>query len=129
MSRTTTVLAALCLTSILSACSPSEDVMAVIEPPTLTEQWVLEGFDGPESVIEARDGEALYVSNAGGDGSAKDGNGVISIIGKNGTMIDRNWSVGTEAMPLHGPKGMALIGDNLFVTDIDHVVIIDVWFG
>lgn len=130
---------ALSLSLVLSACSapdttaPAPDVVVEASvpasAPTLTELWVLEGFDAPESVIEAADGTTLYVSNAGGEGSAKDGNGVISKIGINGTMIDRDWVVGTDAMPLDGPKGMALVGGTLAVTDIDHVVMIDVAAG
>lgn len=136
MTRLITAAPTVLLCALLAACAPSETQAPttdpVIETPTpaqpltLTELWVLDGFDGPESVIETGDGATLYVSNAGGDGSAKDANGVISIIGMDGTMIDRTWVAGTDAMPLHGPKGMALIGDTLVVTDIDHVVTIDV---
>jgi DNA-binding beta-propeller fold protein YncE len=129
MTRAALALTAFSLSAFLSACEPSCGIGANTEPPTLTEQWVLEGFDAPESVIAAGDGETLYVSNVGGEGGAKDGNGVISKITIDGTMIDRNWLNGTGAMPLHAPKGMALIGGTLAVTDIDHVVMIDVAAG
>lgn len=135
MTRLTLAAPAILLCALLAACSPSETETPIIEAPapaqplTLTELWRLDGFDGPESVIEAGDGTTLYVSNAGGDGGAKDANGVISIIGMDGTMVERSWVAGTDAMPLHGPKGMALIGDTLIVTDIDHVVMIDVRAG
>jgi hypothetical protein len=134
MSRMTPALAALGLTAILTACSPSssppsETISAPIDPPTLTELWVLDAFDAPESVIAAGDETTLYVSNTGGEGSAKDGNGVISKISRDGRMIARTWVSGTDALPLHAPKGMALIGDTLAVTDIDHVVMIAVPTG
>ncbi len=136
----TRLLAALLLSSALAACSPSEpetqaptpdaqttSVETAPAPQSVTLQplWQLDGFDAPESVIEAGDGTTLYVSNVGGDGSAQDNNGVISKIGMDGAMIDRNWVAGTEALPLHGPKGMALVKGTLVVTDIDHVVLID----
>ncbi|MGJ8560521.1 MAG: ATP/GTP-binding protein [Litorimonas sp.] len=127
------------LCALLAACAPSETEAPapepVIEAPTpaqplsLTELWVLDGFDAPESVVKAGDGTMLYVSNVGGEGTTKDNNGVISKIGIDGTMIDRNWVAGTDAMPLNGPKGMALIGDTLVVADIDHVVMMDVSSG
>lgn len=136
MTRLTTTAPAVLLCALLAACSPAEtqaptaepvtEALAPVKTPSLTELWVLEGFDGPESVIEAGDGTTLYVSNAGGDGGTKDANGVISIIGTDGTIIERTWVVGTDTMPLHSPKGMALIGNSLVVTDIDHVVVIDV---
>jgi len=104
--------------------SPANDT------PSLRQYWQLDGFDAPESVIEAGN-EILYVSNVGGDGSAQDNNGVISKIGMNGTMIDRNWVTATETRVLNGPKGMALIPNDLgtetlVVADIDHIVLIDV---
>ncbi|GHA86457.1 ATP/GTP-binding protein [Algimonas arctica] len=111
-----------------SAQEQSQTV-APAQPLALTELWVLDGFNAPESVIAAGDGTTLYVSNVGGEGSAKDGNGVISKIGLDGRMIARTWVSGTDALPLHAPKGMALIGDTLAVTDIDHVVMIDVPTG
>jgi hypothetical protein len=135
MTRLTTAAPAVLLCALLAACSPetqaptAEPVIeapAPAQPLSLTELWVTDGFDGPESVIEAGDGATLYVSNAGGDGGTKDANGVISIIGTDGTIIERTWVAGTDTMPLHSPKGMALIGNSLVVTDIDHVVMIDV---
>ncbi|GLQ24075.1 hypothetical protein GCM10007853_19490 [Algimonas ampicilliniresistens] len=136
----TRLLTALLLSSALAACSPSEPEAQAPTPDAQTTSvetapapqsvilqplWQLDGFEAPESVIEADDGTTLYVSNVGGDGSAQDNNGVISKIGMDGAMINRNWVAGTEALPLHGPKGMALVNGTLVVTDIDHVVLID----
>lgn len=101
------------------------DVVAPIIP-TLTEDWVLDGFDSPESVIWSGDGETYYVSNVGGGGSDVDNNGVISIITRDGQIVDRNWVSGTDAMPLNAPKGMAIWDGTLYVTDIDHLVMIDI---
>lgn len=96
--------------------------------PTLTQIWVLDGFDAPESVIPAWDGNGYYVSNVGGDGTAMDGNGAISRISPDGRMLDRDWVTGTDEVPLHAPKGMAIVEDDkgpaLLVTDIDHVAFI-----
>lgn len=139
----TRLTAALLLSSALIACAPSEpdapapasapettavETASALQAVTLRPLWQLDGFDAPESVIEAGDGTTLYVSNVGGDGSAQDNNGMIAKIGIDGTMIDRNWVAGTEALPLHGPKGMAMVssdkGETLVVADIDHVVLI-----
>jgi hypothetical protein len=132
-------LSALLLSAALIACTaeapPAEDIAApdasaTSEPsvPTLTEGWVLTGLDAPESVIETPDGTAYFVSLVGGDSTAKDNNGAIALISKDGEVINPNWVTGTDAVPLHAPKGMTIVenekGVTLLVTDIDHVAFI-----
>lgn len=132
----------LCLTSALIACSaetsPTEPVETatpdVVTPSetaqaiSLSEQWVLDGFSSPESVIPTRSGQDYYVSAVGGDGTAKDNNGAIAIVSQGGTALNRSWVTGTDELPLHAPKGMALVasekGETLVVADIDTVVLI-----
>ena len=76
----------------------------------------------PESVRYDADRQVLYVSNIDGTEIwAKDGQGSISKLGLDGTVIDAQWITG-----LHGPKGLALKGDRLYVGDIDAVVTIDI---
>lgn len=129
----------------LNACSepapapaPEDDTASSTQPmdtavearvPTLTEAWVLEGFDAPESVIYSGQDNLYYVSVVGGEGGATDNNGAIAIISGDGELVDANWVSGSEAMALHAPKGMALWDGQLYVTDIDHLVVIDVARG
>ncbi|MGB6228520.1 MAG: hypothetical protein WBF53_00150 [Litorimonas sp.] len=119
------LLACLTLTACSTDAPPAEENAPV---PRLTELWVLDGFDAPESVIPAWNGDGYYVSNVGGEGTTQDNDGAISRIGADGRMIDRNWVTGTDAVPLHAPKGMAVVetdkGPALLVTDIDHVAVI-----
>jgi sugar lactone lactonase YvrE len=56
------------------------------------------------------------VSNINGAPNAKDGNGFISVIGPAGMMRDSAFITG-----LNAPKGMAIVRDTLWVTDIDVV--------
>lgn len=74
----------------------------------------------PESVIG--DDNFLYASNFGATGGreAKDGNGYISQISYDGRVLDRNFI--TLPGGLDGPTGMAILGDRLFVADIDEVI-------
>jgi len=88
---------------------------------TLEKEWVLSGFDSPECVMESDDGSFLYVSNVNGDGSDVDGNGYIARISLDGKLLENDWVTG-----LNAPKGMALADGILFVSDIDHLVKIDV---
>jgi hypothetical protein len=94
-----------------------------VEVLSLSEGWVLEGFESPESVIA--DGKGGYfVSNVNGGGRDKDGNGFISRISANGEMLERIWADGVDA-----PKGMAIWDDTLYVADIDTLVMFDVNTG
>ena len=82
--------------------------------------WEARGFEAPESVLYDADRGLLYVSNVNGQPTAKDGNGYISRLRPDGTLLERRWIQGLDA-----PKGMALAGDRLYVTDIDHIAVID----
>lgn len=74
----------------------------------------------PESVIG--DGTYLYASNmgSGSNSLAKDGNGYISRLTYDGTLVDQNFI--SQRGVLDGPTGMAILGERLFVADIDEVI-------
>lgn len=84
--------------------------------------FTLSNFETPESmVIDPEDG-SYYVSNINGEPAAKDGNGYISKISPDGnTVIQKFAGSRKEEMILHAPKGLAVIGENIFVSDIDSV--------
>ncbi len=70
----------------------------------------------PESTLIG--GERVYVSNIGKELKPmdKDGDGYISLLNKKGEVINKNFVTG-----LNAPKGMALVGDTLYVADVDEV--------
>lgn len=78
----------------------------------------------PESVIG--DGTYLYASNMGpGSNSlSKDGNGYISRLTYDGTLVDQIFI--SQRGVLDGPTGMAIMGERLFVADIDEVIGFDI---
>jgi len=86
--------------------------------------WSTEGLKNPESVIAAPKQDALYVSNIDGAPLDKDGNGFISKLKTNGDIDTLEWITG-----LNAPKGMAMDGYKLYVTDIDHLIQIDTITG
>jgi hypothetical protein len=90
----------------------------------LTEAWRATGFDMPESVSWDAGAKVYYVSNIGGDPAAKDGNGFISRLNADGSVDSLKWVTGLDA-----PKGTEVVGDRLFVTDIDRLVEIDTKTG
>lgn len=81
-------------------------------------------FKTPESVLYDARLERLYVSNIDGEAMGKDGKGFISILGMDGKIQQLQWVAG-----LNAPKGLALVGDRLYVADIDELVEIDVVGG
>ena len=88
------------------------------------EAWTASGLEAPESVLYDASRDIFYVSNISGEMDAKDGNGFISILGPDGSLKQAQWITG-----LNGPKGLAMHGDALFVTDIDRLVAVDVAGG
>ncbi|PHR59670.1 MAG: hypothetical protein COA47_09225 [Robiginitomaculum sp.] len=107
---------------LLMGCAPATET-AMKEskgPPSLSTIWTTTGFEHPESVLLSADRSWLYVSNIVGEGTERDGNGHIARVSKQGEILQAKWAVGMDA-----PKGMALNGDKLYVSDIDKLIEID----
>ena len=80
------------------------------------------GVATPESVLYDEAADVYLVSNINGGPVDADGNGFISRIRPTGDVESLMWIDGAAAgVTLNAPKGMAFIGDTLFVTDIDSV--------
>ena len=121
---------------ILSACS--EDSQEESNAPQVAAEestpennttrlellWEARGFNNPESVIYDASSDILFVSNVNGSGVEKDGNGYISKILLDGTILRKQWVVG-----LNAPKGLAIHEGTLYVADIDTLVAIDIASG
>lgn len=91
--------------------------------PSLSLVWKSDTvFTGSESSLYDESNDRIYVSNGNTESSAKDNNGFISIVEYDGTITELNW----VSDGLHAPKGMALLGGKLYVSDIDELKIIDV---
>jgi len=79
---------------------------------------VIEGLAGPEAVHWDGEQEIWFVSNFNGD-AAGDANGFISRISSDGDIVEREFMTGTDRYPLHGPRGMRIKGERLWVADAD----------
>jgi len=87
---------------------------------------VVQGFQTPESVLYDSRGDVYLVSNINGNPTAADGNGFISKLSPTGKVIALKWIDGTKAgVKLDGPKGMAIVGETLYVSDITAVRMFD----
>ena len=79
----------------------------------------VEGFAIPESARYDPARDQYYVSNVNAHATAADNNGFIALVGPDGQVVDRRFIAGGQkGVTLHGPKGMALVGDELWVTDV-----------
>lgn len=80
------------------------------------------GFSVPESALHDSVADVYLVANINGSSGAADGNGFISQVSPEGRVLALKWIDGeTEGVTLNAPKGMAIVGDLLFVADIDCV--------
>jgi hypothetical protein len=90
---------------------------AAAEPAKL---WEVSGLENPESALPLAEAGIVYVSNVAGSPTDKDGNGFISTLSLEGKVTALKWATGLDA-----PKGLALAGSRLYVSDIDRLVEID----
>ncbi|MCA6075519.1 ATP-binding protein [Fulvivirga sedimenti] len=106
----------------------SEEITSEIDvplSPSLTMVWETDTvLTTVESVLFDPGSEILYASNISGNPTEKDGIGFITKLSKSGDIIELEWVKG-----LNAPKGMAITGNRLYVTDIDALVEIELASG
>jgi sugar lactone lactonase YvrE len=86
--------------------------------------WEAKGLAQPESVVYDQATNVFYVSNINGAVMQKDGNGFITRIKPDGTILERKWVTG-----LNAPTGLALRDRKLYVADVDELVEINAASG
>jgi hypothetical protein len=109
------------LAALLTLALSSASLAADTAPQKL---WEASGFANPESALPDTAAGVIYVSNVNGAPNGRDGNGYISRLTLDGKVTDAKWIAGLDS-----PKGLALVGDRLFVADLDKLVEIDVKAG
>lgn len=117
MFRPSLALAALLILPL--AAGPAEAA-----PREAKKLWETSGFKNPESALFDRAAGVVYVSNMNGEAMVKDGNGFLSKVTPDGKVSVAEWVTGLDA-----PKGLARVGDKLYVADIDGLVEIDIAAG
>ena len=79
----------------------------------------LKDFATPESVLYDPKEDVYLVSNINGGPSAADNNGFISRVSPDGSKVELKWiEAGKKGVKLDAPKGIAIVGDTLYVADI-----------
>ncbi len=84
--------------------------------------FTVEGLLGPEAVRFDPDQEVWFVANFGAaQDEPRDANGFITRLSADGATESLRFMTGTTSAPLHMPRGMFIVGDTLWVADVDGV--------
>lgn len=78
------------------------------------------GLSGPEAVRYDPDQDVYFIGNFNGPPRG-DANGFITRARADGSIDSLRFMTGTAAAPLHGPRGMYITGDTLWVADADGI--------
>lgn len=90
--------------------------------PVVGYSFEARGMHNPESFIVDPATGIYYISNVNGASAAKDNNGFISKLDSSGQMLDLTFIAGgRDQVVLNAPKGLAILGNDLYVADIDMV--------
>ncbi len=80
------------------------------------------GLQMPKSALWDADQDVYFVSNISGDPATPNKNGFVSKIGPDGKVIALKFVDGSKkGSELNAPKGLAIIGDTLYVADLNVV--------
>jgi sugar lactone lactonase YvrE len=110
-------------TALLAAACGGTEQQPAAESTPAGPQRISEaaGLKTPESVRYDERQDLWFVSNINGNPSQKDGNGLIVRLTADGATMDSIPFIegGRNGVTLNAPKGMAIVGETLWVADID----------
>src|SRR5438132_2766970 len=121
------------LTVLIVACQKNESTTSSdtgAAPATATRTstapqpvTINQGLQTPESVLWDPQQDVYFISNINGQPLAADNNGYISRVNPDTMQVEVKWVEGgvKPGVTLNAPKGMAIVGDTLYVADITSV--------
>jgi hypothetical protein len=93
--------------------------MTALAPAALT---LIGDLRGPESALHDPEQDVYFISNLNGGLLTADNNGFITRVDAKSMAVNLKWiEGGVNGVTLHAPKGMAVLGDTLYVSDIGGV--------
>lgn len=115
----------------VSACTKGEEAHPGEATDAAPPSAVTAGLSTPESVLWDSASSTWYVSNINGQPLEKDDNGYILRLAADGSARDSVPFINgaDDDITLNAPKGLALVGDTLWVADIDVVRAFDMNTG
>jgi len=87
------------------------------------------GLKNPAGFIVDPASGAYFIANENGGPSDRDNNGFITKLDENGKIVKLKFIAGGVGVTLHAPKGLAVLGTTLYVSDIDKVRRFDIHTG
>jgi hypothetical protein len=121
-----TILVVLAILTFAIACqrtetsAPATETQAAAPPPAPAE--IAQGLSTPESVLYDAEQDVYFISNINGAATEADDNGFISRVNAETLQAEEKWIDGAKAeVTLHAPKGLAIAGDDLYVSDVTTV--------
>ncbi len=119
-----TILYYSCNNSSESTSETDQDERLEKSDPTVSLVWKTDTtFSDSESTLYDAGNKAIYVS-CGNNSLEKDGDGFIAVLHPDGSVKSMDWCTG-----LNAPKGMAILDNSLYVSDIDEIVQINLSSG
>ena len=119
------------LTVLIVACQKNESTTdtaaappAAMKTSTAPQPMTInQGLQTPESVLWDPQQDVYFISNINGQPLAADNNGYISRVNPDTMQVEAKWVEGgvKPGVTLNAPKGMAIVGDTLYVADITSV--------
>ena len=119
------------LTVLIVACQKNESTtdtaVATPAPPKTSTVprpvTINQGLQTPESVLWDPQQDVYFISNINGQPLAADNNGYISRVNPDTMQVEAKWVEGgvKPGVTLNAPKGMAIVGETLYVADITTV--------
>jgi len=89
---------------------------------TSSEAVQITGLESPNSFVGDPLGTEYFISNINGEPDARDNNGFITKLDTDGKTLNLKFIQGGVAdVLLHAPKGLALVGQMLYVADLDQL--------
>lgn len=132
--RARSLAAALVLTTLVSpACgdrnagtaakkTATPDTAAPAAPAAPARLTVIDSLPQPEAARYDPELDVWFVSSVNGDPVGKDNNGFISRLTADGAVDSLRFIAGGQrGVKLHAPKGLVIVGDTLWVADIDAI--------
>lgn len=80
--------------------------------------FTITDLDGPEAVRYSPSENVYFISNFTGGGNDQDSTGFITKADPQGKIVDREFMTGSEAAPLHAPRGMYILEGTLWAADV-----------
>ncbi len=91
-----------------------------------TDGFHAKGLAYPRGFIVDESTGYYFIANLNGQQLSKGNRGFITRLNPDGTLAELKFIQGKKGgITLHAPKGLLIDGDRLYISDIDHVVVVD----